>query len=1035
MPVEFATNPFGEAKNATSLPKYGTPVTAISSVLFNNVDSIFAYKSFSQPDLLHQDLKKWSEKRGNESRGKPFFQELDIRSGAGLAPLGFSHGLKNTTAIVAPGFSLPYFINSLKTVSHDGKFLLNVGALNYDNATGSVTNDYVTALDAASKLKYGVVTPISANEVQSVALLALAIATFSNNSGAINLFDGLNYSKTVLPLVESVPEASILAKLSKVIAPDAAFDDVLDKFNELTGLRLHNFQYFGAQDAETVFITYGSLESELFNSAISGNNSKIGLINVRVPLPFNVAKFVTHVPSTTKQIVVIGQTLDGSSPSFLRSQVSAALFYHGRTSISVSEYIYQPDFIWSPKAVKSIVSSFIPEFTYNADSSFGEGFIYWASDKSINIDVASKLVKALSLEDGKFVSLRTKFDNLANAGTFQAQFVTSKEQIPVSNIDSTKLSVVEDVSLLKHLDVAATVAGQGSIALVSQKAVKDLDLNSVESYVKNLGIPESFLISIAKKNIKLFIIDGETINDESKLSLFIQAVFWKLAFGLDVAECTNRIWKSIDSGADISAASISKFLTGAFKNFLSEVPLALYTKFSEINIEKKEDEEEPAALPIFVNETSFLPNNSTIEEIPLPETSEISDIAKKLSFKEAYEVENKLRPDLPVKNFVVKVKENRRVTPADYDRYIFHIEFDISGTGMTYDIGEALGIHARNNESLVKEFLTFYGLNESDVVLVPNKDNHHLLETRTVLQAFVENLDIFGKPPKRFYESLIPYATNEEEKKKLEDLVTPAGAVDLKRFQDVEYYTYADIFELFPSVRPSLEELVTIIEPLKRREYSIASSQKVHPNEVHLLIVVVDWVDNKGRKRYGQASKYISDLAVGSELVVSVKPSVMKLPPSPKQPVIMSGLGTGLAPFKAIVEEKLWQKQQGYEIGEVFLYLGSRHKREEYLYGELWEAYKDAGIITHIGAAFSRDQPQKIYIQDRIKENLDELKTAMIDNKGSFYLCGPTWPVPDITQALQDILAKDAEERGIKVDLDAAIEELKEASRYILEVY
>ena len=272
---------------------------------------------------------------------------------------------------------------------------------------------------------------------------------------------------------------------------------------------------------------------------------------------------------------------------------------------------------------------------------------------------------------------------------------------------------------------------------------------------------------------------------------------------------------------------------------------------------------------------------------------------------------------------------------------------------MTYDIGEALGIHARNNETLVKEFLQFYGLNESDIVSVPNKDNHQLLETRTVLQAFVENLDIFGKPPKRFYESLIPYAINEDEKKKLEDLVTPAGAVDLKRFQDVEYYTYADIFELFPSVRPSLEELVTIIEPLKRREYSIASSQRVHPNEVHLLIVVVDWVDNKGRKRYGQASKYISDLAVGSELVVSVKPSVMKLPPSPKQPVIMSGLGTGLAPFKAIVEEKLWQKQQGYEIGEVFLYLGSRHKREEYLYGELWEAYKDAGIITHIGAAFS----------------------------------------------------------------------------------
>lgn len=1035
MSVEFATNPFGQTKNATELPNYGTPVTAISSVLFNNVDSIFAYKSFSQADLLHQDLKKWSLQSSNGSRGKTFFQELDIRSGAGLAPLGFSHGLKNTTAIVAPGFALPYFINSLKNVQHAGKFILNVGALNYDNNSGSVTNDYVTALDAASKLNYGVVTPITTNEVQSVALLALAIATFSNRSGAINLFDGLNYSKTVVPLVETASESSILGKLSKVIAPNAAFDDVLDKFNELTGLRLHNFQYFGAQDAETVFVTYGSLESELFNSVISGNNAKIGLINVRVPLPFNVAKFVTHVPSTTKKIVTIGQTLDGASPSFLRSQVSAALFYHGRTTISVSEYIYQPNFIWSPSAVKSIVSSFIPNLTFDTDSSSGEGFIYWASDKSINIDVASKLVKALSLEDGKYVSLRTKFDNLANAGTFQAQFVTSAEQVTTSNIDRTKLAIVEDISLLKHLDVVATVEEQGSIALVSQTTTKDLDLDSVESYVKKLGVPESFLISIAKKNIKLFIIDAEAINDESKLSLFIQAVFWKLAFNLDVAESTNRIWKSIDANADISAASISEFITAALQDSIKEVPSTAYIGFSEITIEKKDDDEEPAALPIFVNETSFVPNQSSIEEIPLAQTSEVSDIAKKLSFKEAYEVGNKLRPDLPVKNFVVKVKENRRVTPADYDRYIFHIEFDISGTGLTYDIGEALGIHARNNEALVKEFLQSYGLNETEIVSVPNKDNHHFLETRTVLQAFVENLDIFGKPPKRFYESLIPYATNEDDKKKLQDLVTPAGAVDLKRYQDVEYFTYADIFELFPSVRPSLEELVTIIEPLKRREYSIASSQKVHPNEVHLLIVVVDWLDNKGRKRYGQASKYISDLAVGSELVVSVKPSVMKLPPSPKQPVIMSGLGTGLAPFKAIVEEKLWQKQQGHEIGEVFLYLGSRHKREEYLYGEIWEAYKDAGIITHIGAAFSRDQPQKIYIQDRIKENLDQLKTAMIDNEGSFYLCGPTWPVPDITQALQDILSKDAKERGVKIDLDAAIEDLKEASRYILEVY
>lgn len=88
--------------------------------------------------------------------------------------------------------------------------------------------------------------------------------------------------------------------------------------------------------------------------------------------------------------------------------------------------------------------------------------------------------------------------------------------------------------------------------------------------------------------------------------------------------------------------------------------------------------------------------------------------------------------------------------------------------------------------------------------------------------------------------------------------------------------------------------------------------------------------------------------------------SVMKLPAHSTQPLIMAGLGTGLAPFRAFVQHRAWEKQQGKEIGSVLLYMGSRHQREEYCYGEEWEAYQDAGIITLLGRAFSRDQPQKI---------------------------------------------------------------------------
>jgi sulfite reductase (NADPH) flavoprotein alpha-component len=129
------------------------------------------------------------------------------------------------------------------------------------------------------------------------------------------------------------------------------------------------------------------------------------------------------------------------------------------------------------------------------------------------------------------------------------------------------------------------------------------------------------------------------------------------------------------------------------------------------------------------------------------------------------------------------------------------------------------------------------------------------------------------------------------------------------------------------------------------------------------------------------------------------------------------------------------QKAQGKEIGSILLYLGSRHQREEYLYGEEWEAYLDAGVITLLGAAFSRDQPQKIYIQDRMRETIQDIVKAYIQEEGSFYLCGPTWPVPDVTAVLEEAIAEEAKISGRKVVPRKEIERLKEDGRYVLEVY
>jgi sulfite reductase (NADPH) flavoprotein alpha-component len=201
------------------------------------------------------------------------------------------------------------------------------------------------------------------------------------------------------------------------------------------------------------------------------------------------------------------------------------------------------------------------------------------------------------------------------------------------------------------------------------------------------------------------------------------------------------------------------------------------------------------------------------------------------------------------------------------------------------------------------------------------------------------------------------------------------------------------------------------------------------------MIVVVDWVDPKGRTRFGQATRYLSSLKVGTPIIASVKPSVMKLPTKDTAPLIMAGLGTGLAPFRAFIQYRAMQKAQGKEIGSILLYLGSRHQREEYLYGEEWEAYMDAGVITLLGAAFSRDQPQKIYIQDRMRETIQEIVKAYVQEEGSFYLCGPTWPVPDVTAVLEEAIAEEAKVSGRKVVPRKEIERLKEEGRYVLEVY
>jgi len=282
---------------------------------------------------------------------------------------------------------------------------------------------------------------------------------------------------------------------------------------------------------------------------------------------------------------------------------------------------------------------------------------------------------------------------------------------------------------------------------------------------------------------------------------------------------------------------------------------------------------------------------------------------------------------------------------------------------------------------------------------------------------------------------LAGFAKNPQEKEKLEFIISDKGQEEFKE-RVKETTTYEELLREFPSAKPTVEELIELIPPVKPRHYSIASSMKMHPDSVHLLVVVDDWTTPSGKYRVGQCSGYLAGLTNPEiediYLTVSVAPSLMKLPPKHTQPVVMAGLGTGMAPFRAFIQERQYLQSQGEKVGPMALYFGSRFRAQEYLYGEELEAYHASGLLTYLRLAFSRDQKDKVYILHKLGSDKSEICDLLLENKGHFYLCGPTWPAGDVYDA---IVANFMTGGMTKEEAQQTVYKMKEEGRYVLEVY
>lgn len=1042
------TLPLGQMVSLASIsgPTYVTAQLLVQQVAYKLSDKIFSY---SPPTFdLDVAVKEWSRsQQPNIHSATTAVHPLQTRTGAGAFALGymFSEDFDLSKrhipqTLLAPALSLPSLRASLDQLSLlysvASPFVAHVAAIEYAGEHGLVPA-YGTSMQLAEDLGLGLVSSASAYEAQHMALLATLMA---HVLPSLHIYDGIRTSRETLRVIDALSEVGIretyLGLLKHVQGLSSHLDttgkvlDLLNAFNGELGTDYKPFEYFGDEDADTVLVIFGSVESQLANqvvSQLSAQGKKVGAVSVRVYRPFVEEAFLNVLPASVRHVAVLGQVQnayqvdDAAIQSILYSDVLAAVSFASKwTEVpQVTDVKYAASDILTPTSFAAIVQKLISKDDAVTEARRTplpgqvEQYTFWDVDNSTALYSPAVVGQFFTRESSSNVYVHETHDNLIQGGIIRTDIRSSKKTIEAPYaVDEADVVYVGEEKLLQDVDVLKGVKSGGKL-LLRVPNLKDDELEKRLSPVARK--------TLVDKSVQLSILDSSYSPAlENDLELLVELAFLRVA----------RPDGAVDAAKNLSAPreGTVQACRDALNQCLRQVEVP--ASWAELPADYVVPD-----LASDIKSSSFAGFEKEEPEQDL-RLSSWESAAKGLAFREAYSTQFDLRPDLPVKTATVRVKENRRLTPHTYDRNIFHIEFDLGDSGVTYNIGEALGIHADNDPKQVLDFIAAYGLDAEALVQVPSReDPAGALEARTVYQSLVQNLDILGKVPKRFYEQLADFATDEAEKAKLAALGGKDGAEDFKHRSEVEMCTYVDVLAEFPSARPSFHDLARLVAPLKRREYSIASAQAVTPDSVSLMIVVVDWVDSRGRTRMGHATRYLSGLAPGAAVTVSVKPSVMKLPEHDTAPLIMAGLGTGLAPFRAFVQYRAMQKAQGKEIGAILLYMGSRHQREEYLYGEEWEAYVDAGVITLLGAAFSRDQPQKIYIQDRMRESMDAIVKAYIREGGSFYLCGPTWPVPDVTEVLQEAIAAEAKETGKRADPRKEIERLKEEGRYVLEVY
>ena len=845
-----ANSPLSQSTTLTDQSEFKTaplnrvPTTLPAHVVLEQISSrassaIYLYD-------LARDVGMGHVSKGLSKEEKSFAPvvELQTRAGAGLLLLG---RLTETSSQDANGAVITAYTTTkgleqiapslelFPTPQADSRLIAHIAAstpvgenLMLSSSLASLSNFFATVPD-----HFTVVLSATPQEVVDVAAATYGIS----NAHIIHIFNHNSAGREVS---------------EKLIPPSPSTSPALDTYTALDQAGYEYFEYAGDAQAENIIVLLnGPLALAL--KAIALRVPSIGVLTVRVLRPWDESAFLQTLPTTTTCVHVWDDVASEHSSTPLYNDVIGSILQSPKYTAGIRSHKLVPELygqiVSSTRYLIDFISRALPVnwFVLPKLNQLHDGhkIVLYTTPSSSSAALpnfaARPFLNSLSIR----ARLLTQGDAFSKpGGVVRSTLLLSQKsgitdtpiELEVGGEPDTDFVVVADQSLLKTHNVLEGVKPGSGLLLVT--------LWNVDEIISNMH-PRTLAV-IQESGLQVYTMNAQTAQNSEALSVAL--AFLRLYLGSFGTEklVTNLAMAAFNQ--DKFSCQISNLVAETFKNLV-----AIEISGHVIGAEVSGD----ATLQSFSFNTIVFEDEGPSTG-PRVKAGPVVEAAKHIIFREAFMIPKEpgdngehpqipgLRPDVPERTFLVTCTVNRRLTPLDYNRNVFHLEFDTAGTGLKYAIGEALGVHGWNDTKEVIDFCDWYGLDPNQVISIPIPGDSTKRHTRTIFQAFQQQIDIFGQPPKGFYAALVAYAKEREDQMTLRFISAAEGSSTFKKLSELETVTFADIFKRFSSVRPPVEDLCEIVGDIKPRHYSIASAQSVVGDRVDLLVVTVDWVTPSG---------------------------------------------------------------------------------------------------------------------------------------------------------------------------------------------